>query len=47
MGFRRLILILLIVALVAIPLKTAPAQESGNDTATLEVSGAPHDCLDP
>jgi len=42
MGFRRLkpTFLTVVLALLALPLKTVPAQESGNDTATLKVSGA-------
>lgn len=42
MGFRRLRLTIGIIAaaLLALPLNTFPAQESGNDTAMLKVSGA-------
>jgi len=49
MGFRRHLLGFLIVAvaLLALPLKTLPAQESGNDTATLKVPGATIDVTLP
>jgi len=42
MGFRRLkpTFLTVVLALLALPLKTVPAQESGNDTATLKVSDA-------
>lgn len=40
MGFIRLSLVFLAAAAIALSLKTAPAQESGNDTATLKVRGA-------
>jgi hypothetical protein len=46
MGFRRLSLILSIAALLALPLKTFPAQEN-NDAATLKVSGATIDVTLP
>jgi hypothetical protein len=49
MGFRRLSLILLVVAvaLLALPVRIVPAQESGNDTATLKVAGATIDVTLP
>jgi hypothetical protein len=49
MGYRRHLLGFLIVAvaLLALPLKTLPAQESGNDTATLKVRGATIDVTLP
>ena len=49
MRFRRLSLILSItaVALLALPLKTSPAQENNADTATLKVSGATIDVTLP
>jgi hypothetical protein len=49
MGFRRLSLVFFIVAvaLLALPLKTVPAQESSNDTATLKVPGATIDVTLP
>ena len=49
MGFRRLsrILSMAAVALLALPLKTLPAQESSADTATLKVSGATIDVTLP
>jgi hypothetical protein len=49
MGFRRLSLILLVVAvaLLALPVRIVPAQESGNDTATLKIPGATIDVTLP
>ncbi len=49
MGFRRLsrILSMAAVALLALPLKTLPAQENSADTATLKVSGATIDMTLP
>jgi hypothetical protein len=49
MRFRRLNLVFLAVAVVllALPLKIFPAQESGNDTATLKVPGATIDVTLP
>jgi len=49
MGFRRLSLTVVMAAatLLALPLKTFPAQESGNDTAMLKVSGATIDVTLP
>ena len=49
MGLLRLSLIFLTVAatLLALPLKSVPAQESGNDTATLKVPGATIDVTLP
>jgi hypothetical protein len=49
MGYRRHLLGFLIVAvaLLALPLKTLPAQESGNDMATLKVPGATIDVTLP
>jgi len=49
MGYRRHLLGFLIVAvaLLALPLKTLPAQESGNDTATLKVRSATIDVTLP
>jgi hypothetical protein len=49
MGYRRHLLGFLIVAvaLLALPLKTLPAQEIGNDTATLKVPGATIDVTLP
>jgi len=49
MGYRRHLLGFLIVAvaLLALPLKTLPAQQSGNDTATLRVPGATIDVTLP
>src|SRR5437868_14953283 len=49
MGFRRLshVFLTVAVALLALPLKTVPAQESGNDTATLKVPGATIDVTLP
>src|SRR5206468_8690797 len=49
MGFRRVSLVFLTVAvaLLALPLKTASAQERSNDTATLKVSGATIDVTLP
>jgi hypothetical protein len=47
MRFRRLNLVFLAVVLLALPLKIFPAQESGNDTATLKVPGATIDVTLP
>lgn len=47
MGFRHLSLIFLAVVLMAIPLKTLPAQENNPGTATLKVSGATIDVTLP
>jgi hypothetical protein len=49
MGFRRFSLIIVMAAatLLGLPLKTFPAQENGNDTATLKVSGATIDVTLP
>ena len=49
MGYRRHLLgfLIVVVALLALPLKTLPAQESGNDTATLKVPGATIDVTLP
>jgi hypothetical protein len=49
MGYRRRLLgfVIVAVALLALPLKTLPAQESGNDTATLRVPGATIDVTLP
>lgn len=49
MGYRRHLLgfLIVVVALLALPLKTLPAQESGNDTAPLKVSGATIDVMLP
>jgi hypothetical protein len=47
MGFRRLIRVFLIVALVALPPKPLPAQESSPDTAVVKVPGATIDVTLP
>jgi hypothetical protein len=49
MGYRRHLLgfLIVVVALLALPLKTLPAQESGNDIATLKVPGATIDVTLP
>ena len=49
MGYRRHLLgfLIVVVALLALPLKTLPAQQSGNDTATLRVPGATIDVTLP
>ena len=49
MGFLRVSLVFLAAAatLLALPLKTVPAQEGGNDTATLKVAGATIDVTLP
>lgn len=47
MGFRHLSLIFLAVVLMAIPLKTLPAQENNPGTATLKVPGATIDVTLP
>ena len=49
MGFRRLshVFMTVAVALLALPIKTVPAQESGNITATLKVPGATIDVTLP
>lgn len=47
MGFRHLSLIFLAVVLLAIPLKTLPAQENNPGTATLKVPGATIDVTLP
>jgi hypothetical protein len=47
MGFRHLSLILPLAALLALPLKTFPAQESSTDNTTLKVSGVTIDVTLP